>query len=322
MACLGVKLAIAVEGVEMEIQQIEQRSLVAAKRANLFMGVAGITAGILSNASALMLDGLFSGVNFLAAVFAAKVAVSVQKKPDIMRPFGYEINEPMYVMFRSLVLTGVILLAVLGAANNVIKYASGMEIPPIRIGWIFAYVLLMLAVCFSLAAWHHVNWTKTEKKSDLLKTERSAALIDGMLSSAAGVTFFGISLLKGTALSFLVPISDSIVVIALSAIMMPTPIRMVFAAAGEVVGNSAETGIVEQLKRAIEQALDKSLFSCLDVAAVKTGRILFAVAYIRPEQTHTVHDLDALRSTVQRHCEKVAPAVKTEIIYTGRPPFA
>lgn len=305
----------------MNIQEIEKRSLAPAKWANLFMAFAGITAAVPSNASALMLDGLFSGVNFLAAVFAARVSESVQKKPDIMRPFGYEINEPMYVMFRSLVLTGIIILADLAALGKIIQYASGEEIPPIKMGWIFGYVWLMLTVCFSLASWHHRNWIKTGRKSDLLRTERSAALIDGFLSSAAGVAFFGISLLKGTSLAFLVPVSDSIVVIGLSAIMIPTPIRMFFAAAGEVVGKTAESGIVYRLKEAVQTALADKPYTFLDLAVVKTGRSLFAVAYIKPDAGSTVHDLDGLRRVVQAGSESVFAAVKTEIIFTGNKPF-
>jgi len=256
------------------LQEVEKRALAPSKWANLFMAFAGITAAVMSNASALMLDGLFSGVNFLAAVFSARVAVSVQKKPDIMRPFGYEINEPMYVMFRSLVLTGIIILADLGAFGKIVQYASGETIPPIKMGWIFGYVLLMLTVCFSLASWHHRNWIKTGRESDLLRTERSAALIDGLLSSAAGVAFFGISLLKGTSLAFLVPVSDSIVVIGLSAIMIPTPIRMFFAAAGEVVGKAADLGMIDRLKQAAQTALTDKPYTPLDLAVVKTGRSL------------------------------------------------
>jgi len=304
-----------------EIQDIEKRSLIPAKWANLFMAAAGIAAGILSNASALMLDGLFSGVNFLAAVFAAKVADSVQRKPDIMRPFGYEINEPMYVMFRSLVLTGVITLAMANAAYKIVQYASGADIPPIQLGWVTGYVLLMLVICFSLAAWHHISWNRTEKKSDLLKTERTAALVDGVLSSAAGLAFFGISLLKGTYLGFLVPISDAIVVIALSLFMVSNPIRMFFTAAREVVGQSAEAGIIDQLKIAVQNALENKPFTALEVLAVKTGRTVFSVSYIRPDGSGTVLDLDEIRHLVQLGCEKVLPVVKTEVIYTGEKPF-
>jgi hypothetical protein len=70
------------------------------------MGVAGIAAALASNATAPMLDGLVSGVNFIAVIVATKVSRSVQRKPDVLRPLGYEIDESVYVMFRSLVLTG------------------------------------------------------------------------------------------------------------------------------------------------------------------------------------------------------------------------
>ncbi|GAB6907789.1 hypothetical protein DESC_370024 [Desulfosarcina cetonica] len=46
-----------------------------------------------------------------------------------------------------------------------------------------------------------------------LITERKAAIIDGILSAAAGAAFLLVALLKGTPLSFLVPIADAIVVI-------------------------------------------------------------------------------------------------------------
>jgi len=103
--------------------------------------------------------------------------------------------------------------------------------------------------------------------------------------------------------------------------MIPTPICTFFTAAGEVVGKSAEAGIVDQLRRAVHQALTGKPFTCLDLAAVKTGRLLFAVAYIRPEDPSTVQDLDEIRQTVQLSCERISPAVKTEAIYTGIKPF-
>ena len=62
-------------------------------------------------------------------------------------------------------------------------------------------MILMLVICFSLAAWHHRNWRKTQRQSDLLKAEYSAAIIDGVLSAAAGSAFVAIAFLKNTSLS-------------------------------------------------------------------------------------------------------------------------
>lgn len=118
-----------------------------------------------------------------------------------------------------------------------------------------------------------------------------------------------------------VPVSDSIVVIFLSAIMIPKPIRMVFAAAGEVVGNSAQTAVVDRLKETAQLVLAEKPYRLLDLAAVKTGRSLFAVAYIRPDAGLTARDLDELRGMMQSKCRSVFPTVKTEIIFTGNKPF-
>jgi predicted Co/Zn/Cd cation transporter (cation efflux family) len=305
----------------MDIQQIEKRSLAPAKWANLVMGLCGIAAAILSNASALMLDGLFSGVNFLAAVFAARVAESVQRKPDAMRPFGYEIDEAMYVMFRSLVLVGIILLAGLGAVGKIIDYASGEALPEIQLNWILAYMMFMLLICLSMAAWHHKNWIKSERKSALLKTERSAAVIDGELSAAEGSAFLAIALLKETRLDFLVPISDAIVILALVIYMIPKPIRMFRKAIKEVVSESVDASVAKELRRAITAALGQRAFSLLEVAATQTGRMLFAVAYIRPDKPCSVKALDELRQKVQQAVSAAFDQVKTEIIYTGIQPF-
>ena len=55
----------------------ERRSLATGMWANLFMGAAGITAPQLSNSDALMVDGLYSGVNFFSAIIAGRVAISL-----------------------------------------------------------------------------------------------------------------------------------------------------------------------------------------------------------------------------------------------------
>ena len=146
---------------------IEQRALGRGKWANLFMGVAGVTAGVASNASALMLDGLFSAVNFIAAIFAAWVARRISRAPDSLRPFGYEIEEAVYVMFRALVLIGIILVAAIGAVDKIVLYVSGGEIPPVKLDWVIGYVALMAATCFGLAFWYRRHWLKTGREEDM-----------------------------------------------------------------------------------------------------------------------------------------------------------
>jgi predicted Co/Zn/Cd cation transporter (cation efflux family) len=303
------------------MKAIEDRSLNLAKWANLVMGIVGIIAAIASHASALMLDGLFSGVNFLAAVLATRVTASIQRKPDAMRPFGYEIDESMYVMFRSLVLSGIIIVALFNATDKIVTYASGGHIPEVKLDWVVGYMIFMVIICFTMAMWHHRNWIKTDRQSDLLKTERSASLIDGILSTAAGAAFLVIALLKQTSLSFLVPISDAIIVIGLALYMIPKPVGSFLEAAKEVLGESAPRKVVDSFRETINNILVDKPYTLLQVAVTKTGRKLFAVPYIKPGERMSVQDLDRLRTDINQTCQTKYGPLRMEIIFTGRIPY-
>ena len=57
---------------------IERNSLEAGKWANLVMAVSGVVAAYMSRSDALLVDGLYSGVNFVAAFVAAHVSASAR----------------------------------------------------------------------------------------------------------------------------------------------------------------------------------------------------------------------------------------------------
>lgn len=76
-----------------------------------------------------------------------------------------EIDEAMYVMFRSLVLTGVILVPGFGAAGKIIDYIGGTSMAEVRLNWVVAYMVVMVTVCSFMAVWHHRHWLKTDRKN-------------------------------------------------------------------------------------------------------------------------------------------------------------
>ena len=187
-----------------ECTAIEQRSLALAKWGNLFMCVAGVVAALASRSDALLVDGLYSGVNFLAAIVAAFVGRSILRAPDRQRPFGYEADEAIYVTFRSLTLLGIITFAAINAVIKITTYATGGAIPDLIFGPIQVYMVAMVATCAFLAFWHYRSWAKTGRQSDILKTESRAAIIDGVISAGAGSALLAVTFLTGTALEILI----------------------------------------------------------------------------------------------------------------------
>jgi predicted Co/Zn/Cd cation transporter (cation efflux family) len=301
-------------------QFYERRSLGVGKWANLLMGVLGVTAAMLSNSDALMVDGLYSAVNFVSAIIAGRIALSVTKGADRRRPFGYDANESIYITFRSLVLIGILVLAFLIALDKIITYAGGGEVPELNFGPIVFYTLTVVTICFFLAAWHQVHWKKTGGRSDILRTERTASVVDGILSTGAGGALVAVTFLRGTPLEFIVPISDAVVVVVLAALMAGEPVRMLVGAVREIAGESVAEETVSGVRKKIRAALPQAC-TLLQVAVTKLGRSYFVVAYIRPEGAVKAQEMDSLRRELQEEYRSLLEPVKSEVVFTAHPPF-
>jgi len=285
------------------------------------MAVVGVAASLLSRSDALLVDGLYSGVNFLSAVVAARVGAAVTRPPDRHRPFGYEAEEPLYVTFRSLSLLGIIAFASLNAVVKIITYATGGSVPELVFSPIFLYVVLMVVLCMGLALWHHVNWRRSGRRSVILRTESRAAVIDGVISAGSGGALAGSTLLRGTSLAVLVPVSDAVVVLIMSLFIVREPFRMFLSALREVAGGAAEAEAVSAVRRITQEYSEQRPFRFLEAAVTRMGRNYLVVAYLTPEGAVDVSTLDGLRKELQRAYAHELGQVKTEIVVTESHPF-
>lgn len=127
-------------------QTIEHQSLAVGKWGNLIMAVTGVVAAYLSHSEALLVDGLYSGVNFVSSIVAARISVAVARPADRRYPFGYDAQEALYVTFRSLVLLGILVFAVAGAIGKIITYATGGDVPELVFGPIIVYAVVMVVI--------------------------------------------------------------------------------------------------------------------------------------------------------------------------------
>jgi predicted Co/Zn/Cd cation transporter (cation efflux family) len=301
------------------IGNFEQRSLRVARWANLVMAGAGVFTAWVANADALLVDGLYSGVNFLSSLVAARVGQSVMRPWDQTRPFGYYADEALYVTFRSMVLLGILLFAAMAAISNIIAYAAGETPPDIGFGKVVVYSLLMLAICLVMAYVHHHNWVKTHKHSDILKTETRAATIDGILSAGVGLAFGLAPLLANTPLKSLLPITDSIVVLVLVAVIIRQPVALLMSALGEIAGEAAAPNVVFTIRQIATTTVSSRGYSLVDIAASKLGRFHIILIYVQPTQPVDGYLVDQLRGELKTHCESHIGLVELEIVLTETP---
>lgn len=301
----------------MKILKIEENSFKQGRRLNIIMGIMGVTFAILSNSSALMVDGLYSVVNFASSLIAANVSLKLSKSADEDMPFGYDYYETLYISFRSLVLLGIILFSLLGGISKIITYLSGGPVAEVKPGIILIYTIINVGLCYTLARIHRKNYVKTNNESELLKAEESAAMVDCMISLGAGVALVGVVFLKGTPLEVLTPIADSIVVIILSLLMIKEPVKLFKGSLEELLGKSIGRRFEEKAMAHLKISVNLERFNLIDLKIIRVGRHHHVYTLLTPLGSITVEEMDEVRDNVLKNFQKIA-LVRSHVIFTGK----
>lgn len=297
----------------------ERRSMRTAIALNLLMGVAGILASWWTQAQALALDGLVSGLNAMAIVVAARLSGSLGRPQDRRYPFGYWALETIYLGGRSLMLLGIIVFAAISSIERILSYMINADgaVPP-RFDLIAPYSVLMVALCLVMAATHHRNWLRGGRQSRLLAIEGRGALLDAGISAGVGVAFALTPLLSATPLEWVIPISDAIVVLVLCGLLVRSPLRSLMASVAELGGESAHPSIQRQVINLVSPELTALDITLVDLAVFPSGRALQGILYLDPHRAIVSSEVDQLRDSLERLCRCRFPIVTLEVVLSQR----
>ena len=224
---------------------LELRSLRFGVWANAVMALAGLSAHVLTGSSALLLDGLYSAVLVGSSFMASRICRNVVRPPDRGWPYGYEGQEALYVLFRSLVLLGVIGFGLSSAVGTLIAWWGGAVIAPLRLEPVAIYTFAISGCCALLAWRHQRDWRRTGSVSLLLQTEARHARIDALITLATGLALLASPLLLGTPLSVLASITDPLLVLLVSLVLLREPWTALRQAMAQAAGCSADQDVLE-----------------------------------------------------------------------------
>lgn len=306
-----------------DARDIEMRSLRIGVYASAVMAVAGVCVHLLSGSYALLLDGLYSAVMVGSGLVASTISRNVVRPPDRAYPYGYDGQEALYVLFRSLVLIGVLSFAAMNGLSTLIDYVSGRSVALVTLGPVAFYSTSMVAICCGLAWRHHHDWKRSGCQSQLLLTEAKAAKVDALISGLTGIALLGAPLLQGTPLASLSPIIDSLLVLMVSIVILKDPVQTFLKSLAQAAGASAETETVRSTRLALEDLLAGLSCWLLDLTVMQVGRTAFVVVYLNPNQPMDGAAIDLIRERIEeRCCELLAMPVRSEVILTATPPFS
>ena len=278
-----------------------------------------------SGSDALMLDGLYTAVMAGASVIAGQVSRTALQPRSRAYPFGASGQEPLYVLFRTLVLLGIIAFAMVSATGKIVTYLQGGTIAPVRLvglEWYFSAMVLL-----NLWLWRVFvrSWRSSGRNSDMLRGMALSARFDALISACTGMALLGSPLLLATPLAPLVPIADALLVLMLSAALLGEPIAILKGAVAEAAGSSQSIAAETQSNcaNAIAPMLAQQGCALVELAMIRLGRTVTAVAYVEPGSAMTAAQIDALRLAVEQELVRTLHGpVLCEVITTAVHPYA
>ena len=303
-------------------RRIEQRSLRFGVGANVVMTLAGFSAHVLTGSNALLLDGLYSAVLVGSSLIASRISRNVVRPPDRAWPYGYEGQEALYVLFRSLVLLGVIGFGVGSASATMIDWWRGVPIPVLQLEPVGFYTVGMTGLCAFLAWRHQRDWQRTGRISMLLLTEARNARIDALITTATGVALLASPLLLNTPLAALAPVTDALLVLAVSLMLLREPMSALRDAMAQAAGCAADPEVLQLTRTVLMQEVGGLQLQMMDFTVQQLGRTAFVVVYINPLQPQDSGAIDALRHHIDARCSaELCRPVRSEVILTVKPPI-
>lgn len=303
----------------------EIRALQLGTLGNSIGAVAALVFYLRSGSDALLLDGLYTAVMAGASVIAGQVNRSALQPRSRAYPFGASGQEPLYVLFRTLVLMGIIAFAMVSAIGKILTAVQGGAIPAVQLdglGWYFSAMVLL-----NLWLWGVFvrSWSNGGGNNDMLRGMAISARFDALISAGTGIALVGSPLLLATPLAPLVPIADSLLVLVLSLALVGEPIAILQGAVTEAAGSSRSIppALHSRCSAAVAATLAERDCTLLELAMIRLGRTVTAVAYVEPATAVTASQTDGLRLDVEAELvQTLQTPVLCEVIPTSVHPYA
>lgn len=212
------------------------------------MAVLGFFYAWLTSSEAILLDGIFSLVNFAMVILTLKVSQKAIQPPTYNFQFGLGQLEPMLNSFKGFILLGVVIMAMLSAINSLIHDGRSMLFGPA-----IYYASIATIGCFLIA--FIIRHYAKQTSSSLLVVETKGWFIDAALSCAVLITFIIGHYLADGKYSWFIAFLDPAMVLFMCIIILPTPLK--------IINSNLKNLLLKSPDRAVQKRLDFLLHKIL-----------------------------------------------------------
>ncbi|SHF31045.1 cation diffusion facilitator family transporter [Microbulbifer donghaiensis] len=290
---------------------METRGLFTSIFGCLAMAALGFTFAFLTHSNAIFLDGVFSLVNFVMSLLMLAVSRLIKRNADNKFPFGYASFEPAFNVLQSMVMLGVMLMALSSAIAAL--YGDGRSL---ETGIATIYAIVACTGC--LLVYLLLRRIARATGSPLIEVDAFAWLMDGILSGVV-LCAFAFAWQFGELLGGWLPYVDSLLVIAMVAVMLPVPVRILYRNLMEVLLAAPAIPVQRSIRRAFRDAMHDIPGRDWSLSITKTGRAVYLHARILlPEDSRnaSVEQADAWRELLTERMAEFVREREFDVVFT------
>lgn len=257
--------------------------------------VVGIAWGWWAESQVILLDGAYALIGLGLGLLSLRAARLVEAGPTPDYPFGREALAPLVVGIQGLVLLGTFGFAAFDSVGVILEGGSDTEV-----GSALLYGVVTLAA--SLGIWWFLR--SRAQDSELVRAE-AAQWAAGWVLSTGMVIGFGLALaLAGTSAAHLGRFADPVLVLLATAVILPTPVRMIRSMYGELLEGTPAPEVSEPVHEAVHQVSSARNLPEPTTRIGKLGRKLYLELDYVVEPGRVVGEADTVRRDLMQRLHK------------------
>lgn len=312
------------------VLRVETRSLRVHLWATLMLGVLGFVAYAVTSVAATQLDGAISLIDAGTAFLAIGLARVAAAPPGPQAPRGRLALENLYVLFRSLMILGVVVAGVAVNGTKVVEYLVTRQAELPEFGLAAVYTAFAAVVGFAVVANHNRNNRSLGGISSLLKVEAGAAKLDAWVSAGICAALLIVAVVPGgtwlTSARFDIrQIADSLIVLVICALLVGEPLRQLRLEFGRLSGRRTDVSTDDAVRSALDEVAREhgpqveGAFGLVDVFSVRRGKVAEVDVHISYTGALTVDEQDEIRAELLAELRRRVGPVRMTLVFTRRP---
>lgn len=266
--------------------RIERRLLRVSIAAAVVFAVLGIGWGWLAESSVILLDGAYALIGLGLGLLSLHAARLVEAGPTPKYPFGREALAPLMVGIQGMVLLGTFGFASFDAVGVILEGGSETAL-----GSAMGYAIVSLIGAVGL--WWYLRTRAAE--SELVQAEASQWAAGWVLSAGMLVGFGVALLLKQTSLARFAAFADPVLVLLASAVILPTPLRMIKQMYTELLEGRPAAEVREPIQHTVLEVSQAHGLPAPNIRLGKLGRKLYLELDYLVEDEWAVGEADEVR---------------------------